>query len=562
MPPPVEGSHSTTPAATSRPQQSTSRPSSRPPASSQSRPTTTVQTPVGSQTSSSTSSSSTPAPITTTQAPAQPVAPSSTSPRAHSTPSSSTTSTATAAPVIAASTSKPVSTTTIAAASAAAAVVVVAIIAWQLYRLRRRRRSAVPPPRPFSTWVADRDIRGHTMYDTSDRDPYAMSSLASQSQFSSAKPSPTWEAPAFLTLPAHGRDLTSSDTSSYQASGTPSTAVSALPLISPTSGDMDGVLDPRAPFSAALSHQSSRGSFSSNRSSPVSFSNDGSPVSSPPPMDYPSGVAPITGSRTPSIHSTARSARRASAARPISYAPSLSARQSIYSVSASTIRGAPHQPHNRVEIVLPAPLAPQSFVPVAPFMLSHSRTGSDRSRMSMGAMSTSTYGQAWREESPSREGSIAATREDDVLSLRSQRSVTTVSASHSLPPVPPLPASVVRSASPSRTARGSDSPVPTRPSTSTSVSSVPSALGLSMSNASPRAAGPLSAVPGSPSVVSVASPATTEYSTPLASPQLAELLTPRAVALRTLEPKISLEQLAAAAVERISTDMGARPPRT
>lgn len=439
-----------------------------------------------------------------------------------------------------------------------------ALLGWFCYRRRQRKRSAVPPPRPFSTWINDRNARGQTMYDATEVDPYAMSSLyrlppaAAQSGSSSIKASPISEtAPAtYLSLPVHGRSPTdlSASTDSWVGTGTPSTATSALPLISPASTD---AADTPGPFAAALHHQSSRRSVSSSRDSPAPSPLSGSPAPTPPPTDV-THVSPFAGgsSRSPSIHSSSRSSvRRVSTAppRPVSYAPSIAqSRHSIYAASASTIRGAPHQPHNRIDIVLPAPLAPETFVPVAPFMASHSRTGSDRSRMSMGAMSTFTYGQAWREDSPSREGSIA----DDVMSVRSQRSTATISASAqaplydprypqsstALPPVPPLPASVTRSSSPASPAKTSGYSTP-RPGTSNTITSLTDALGLS-GTATPTSAGPRTPVLPSPSAASMS---TAEYGTPLGSPELPELRAPYAAA----PGRMSLEELAAAAVDTL-----------
>ncbi|KAH7104521.1 hypothetical protein BKA62DRAFT_463975 [Auriculariales sp. MPI-PUGE-AT-0066] len=346
------------------------------------------------------------------------------------------------------------STTTIIAASVGATAAVLLLVGLLLLRRCRRKRNAAPPPARFTPWVNDRATRAHTVYDMSEVDPYATSPAYDLNPSgSSSKASPASDAPTtFLPLPVHGRSSTG-NTDSWISSRSPSIAGSSFPLIPPLSSSSSGVspvdssfdqIPPVAPF--AQSHRSSsRQSFSSNHDS-----RETSPAPTPPPMEP--GMAPLSSATSIRSSRYAQSQARRSMVRPVSVAGSVQGqRNSIYSVAVSTIRGAPHQAHNRVDIVLPAPLDPASYVPAAPFMTGHSRTGSDRSRYSM---STPPRGPAWRDHSPSpsREGSVNGNREDDAASVRShrslsQRSITgmgqerTVSNDH-LPPVPPLPASM------------------------------------------------------------------------------------------------------------------------
>lgn len=395
-----------------------SEPAATPRPSRPSRPTSQPAEPSPGRTDSSSrstrSSSTRSQPLTSPQAPAQPTV--STSPNepdpyqaASSQSLRGTQSGAFAAASNVPDSSSSPPTATIIAASVGGAVALFAALA--LYICLRRRRKSAPTPARFSNWIDDRAARTHTVYDKSETDPYASESLYAlkPSDSSIMKGSPTSDGPtAFLPLPVRGR----TPTDSWISSGTPSLAGSSTPFNPPMSAssstgspgadaDFDRSL-PSAPFAAAaLAQRGSRQSLSPSRESP-----DTSPAPTPPPIEantfLASGAASIRSSRYAQSLS-----RRSTLMRPVSIAPSAHGqRNSIYSVTASTIRGAPHHAHNRVEIVLPAPLDPETYVPAAPFMMSHSRTGSDRSRHSV-----STYrGPAWRDHSPSpsREGEGAA----------------------------------------------------------------------------------------------------------------------------------------------------------
>ncbi|KAI5123588.1 hypothetical protein M0805_003406 [Coniferiporia weirii] len=139
----------------------------------------------------------------------------------------------------------------------------------------------------------------------------------------------------------------------------------------------DAQLVPPQPFFLASSESNS--ARSSTRISVVS-SSEGSDIDSFPPQrhqsmtalptiplpDDPSASQPaspyVAPSTTRKLSPSSRSASRRSsvAASVSSLHTSMTSRSMRSTRSLSTIRGAPHRPHSRVEIVLPTPLAPRS----------------------------------------------------------------------------------------------------------------------------------------------------------------------------------------------------------
>lgn len=226
----------------------------------------------------------------------------------------------------------------IVAACAGVGGIILLLTLWRLFRYLRRRQQAklatLPPPQPLAYQrehfmsLADRNTRTSSFFE----------------------PTPFHAVGTPLSIYSTSHLLTPNSGDSRREESVPSSADLA------SLSDAELVV-PRAPFQRDISASGSDASASTSGSpSPVMF------PSSPQVVDGDLPALPASSSvdsrmssyQSSSSHARTRSSGYAPLPRPQSLASNLTARS-----RTSTIRGAPHGPHSRIEIVLPAPLAEQ-----------------------------------------------------------------------------------------------------------------------------------------------------------------------------------------------------------
>jgi len=380
---------------------------------------------------------------------------------------------------------------------------VILFVGYRIVRYMRRKRPAVPfpPVRPYlSARFPDRHTLARSVYVLPEHDGIeAMTSLANYahlmpttsiptsvfntpddqsshvSSFPQNRDCPTPDT-SYLTpslhLP-HTRSPTEATAESWNSASATSTQQLISPLHGTSGSDIDEPGSP--PFGVPLTHQSSGRSMASSirNSSP---SSQMVPLPSSPPVlpssssttstfTFPSttlSASPIPPANTSSRPQSVIGRAQRRSVRPVSYAASISSRHSVYSVAGTTIRGAPHAPHNRVEIVLPTPLAPESY----PYGASLSHSYSSASSINSGAghrVRSHSEHQSYRSSAYDRQGrlSLSLTGHGDFPSFdgvsEESPSMLTPGSNpfethfhHPLadpPPVPPLPPHLLSSLS-------------------------------------------------------------------------------------------------------------------